>query len=61
MLYDYGDYWEIEITAPSDNGDYAKDVNYALEKPSVMAERQRVKRSITICGLNEQLNKQQKV
>ena len=31
MLYDYGDYWEIEITAPSDNGDYAKDVNYALK------------------------------
>lgn len=31
MLYDYGDYWEIEIAAPSDNGDYAKDVNYALK------------------------------
>ena len=31
MLYYYDDYWEIEITAPSDNGDYAKDVNYALK------------------------------
>ncbi len=31
-LYDYGDYWEIEITAPNEkSGDYAKDVNYALK------------------------------
>ena len=34
-LYDYGDFWEIEITAPSDNGDYAKDVNYALKANSI--------------------------